>query len=89
MPGLCNMYLTLKIKLSLKEGRAHMITYEPFFETLKHKRITTYKLINEFGFSKGTLDSLKQNKNVTMETLNYICNLLECEVDDVIKYTRD
>lgn len=55
-----------------------MITYEPFFETLKRKGITTYKLINEYGFSKGTLDFLKQNKNVTMETLNYICNLLEC-----------
>lgn len=73
----------------MKEGQAHMITYEPFFETLKRKGITTYKLINEFGFSKGTLDSLKQNKNITMETLNYICNLLECETDDVIKYTRD
>ena len=66
-----------------------MITYEPFFETLKRKGITTYKLINEYNFSKGTLDSLKQNKNITMETLNYICTLLECEVDDVIKYTSD
>ena len=66
-----------------------MITYEPFFETLKRKGITTYKLINEYNFSKGTLDSLKQNKNITMETLNYICNLLECEVDDVIKSTSD
>lgn len=66
-----------------------MITYEPFFNTLKRKEISTYKLINEYGFSKGTLDSLKQNKNITMETLNYICNLLECEVDDVIRYTKD
>ena len=66
-----------------------MITYEPFFETLKRKGITTYKLINEYGFSKGTLDSLKQNKNVTMETLNYICNLLEGDINDVISYTKD
>ena len=66
-----------------------MITYEPFFNTLKRKEISTYKLINEFGFSKGTLDSLKQNKNITMETLNYICNLLECEISDVIRYTKD
>ena len=66
-----------------------MITYEPFFETLKRKGITTYKLINEYGYSKGTQDSLKQNKNVTMETLNYICNLLECDITDVISYTKD
>lgn len=66
-----------------------MITYEPFFETLKQKGITTYKLINEYSFSKGTLDSLKQNRNITMDTLNEICNLLECGVNDVISYTRD
>lgn len=66
-----------------------MITYEPFFETLKRKKITTYKLINEYNFSKGTLDSLKQNRNITMDTLNDICNLLDCGVNDVISYTRD
>lgn len=66
-----------------------MITYEPFFDTLKRKGITTYKLINEYNFSKGTLDSLKQNRNITMDTLNDICNLLECGVNDVIQYTRD
>ena len=66
-----------------------MITYEPFFNTLKRKEISTYRLINNYGFSNGTLDSLKQNKNITMETLNYICNLLECEISDVIRYTKD
>lgn len=66
-----------------------MITYEPFFNTLKRKEISTYRLINNYGFSKSTLDSLKQNKNITMETLNYICNLLECEISDVIRYTKD
>ena len=66
-----------------------MITYEPFFNTLKRKEISTYRLLNNYGFSKGTLDSLKQNKNITMETLNYICNLLECEISDVIRYTKD
>ena len=66
-----------------------MITYEPFFSTLKRKEISTYRLINNYGFSKGTLDSLKPNKNITMETFNYICNLLECEISDVIRYTKD
>lgn len=66
-----------------------MITYEPFFATLKRKGISTYKLVNEYGFSKGTLDSLKQNRNITMETLNTICNLLNCKINDVIRYTKD
>lgn len=66
-----------------------MITYEPFFHTLKAKGLSTYQLINDYGFSKGTLDSLRQNRNITMETLNYICNLLDCEVLDVIHYEKD
>lgn len=66
-----------------------MITYEPFFKTLKKKGISTYKLINDYGFSKGTLDSLRQNRNITMETLNLLCNMLDCEVADVIHYEKD
>lgn len=66
-----------------------MITYEPFFKTLKRKGISTYKLINDYGFSKGTLDSLKQNRNITMETLNNLCSLLDCDVTDIIHYEKD
>lgn len=66
-----------------------MITYEPFFATLKHKGISTYKLINEYNFSKGTLDSLRQNRNITMETLNTLCNLLDCGILDIIHYEKD
>ena len=66
-----------------------MITYEPFFETLRRKGISTYKLINDYGFSKGTLDSLRQNRNITMETLNLLCNLLDCDVTDIIRYEKE
>jgi len=67
----------------------NMITYEPFFETLKRKGISTYKLINDYGFSKGTLDSLRQNRNITMETLNLLCNLLDCDITDIIHFEKD
>ena len=64
----------------------HMISYEPFFNTLKKKKITTYCLVNHYGFSKGTLDSLKQGRNINISTLDYLCQLLECEPDDIIQY---
>jgi DNA-binding Xre family transcriptional regulator len=66
-----------------------MITYAPLWETMKRKRISTYTLIKEYGFSKGTLDALKHNRNITMTTLNDICNLLDCTPADVIAYTPD
>ncbi|MCI8949313.1 MAG: helix-turn-helix domain-containing protein [Lachnospiraceae bacterium] len=63
-----------------------MISYEPFFNTLKKKKITTYRLVNHYGFSKGTLDSLKQGRNINISTLDYLCQLLECEPGDIIQY---
>lgn len=66
-----------------------MISYEPLWETMKRKGITTYRLIKEFSFSRGTLDSLKQNRNISTATLNDLCTILSCEVEDVIKFIPD
>jgi Predicted transcriptional regulator len=56
---------------------------------MKKKGITTYVLIKDFGFSRGTLDSLKQNRNISTATLNDICNILSCNVDDVLRHIPD
>ena len=66
-----------------------MIRYTPLWETLKRKKLSTYTLIKDHGFSKGTLDALKHDRNITMATLNDICKLLDCTPDDVIAYTAD
>ena len=56
---------------------------------MKRKGITTYALIKDHGFSKGTLDALKHNRSISTATLNDICNMLHCEPDDVIRYMPD
>ena len=66
-----------------------MITYAPLWETMKQRRITTYALIKNYSFSRGTLDSLKHNRNITTATLNDLCRILSCRVEDVLPYTRD
>ena len=66
-----------------------MISYDPLWRTLKLKGVSTYKLRKDYNFSKGTLDRLKQGKNITMETLNCLCEILECDICDVIEYRRD
>jgi len=66
-----------------------MITFDPLWKTLKEKNISIYKLINTYGLSRGTLDSLKHNRNVTLNTLNWLCETLECTITDVIAYTPD
>ncbi len=66
-----------------------MISYAPLWETMKKRGITTYTLIKDYSFSRGTLDSLKQNRNITMATLNDLCTILSCQVQDVIQYIPD
>ena len=66
-----------------------IISYSPFWKTLQKKSITQYKLINEFGFSTGTLDSLRKNDSITLNTLEDICKMLDCEMWDVVKFVKD
>ena len=66
-----------------------MISYAPLWETMKKRGITTYTLIKDYSFSRGTLDSLKQNRNITMATLNDLCTILSFPVQDVIQYIPD
>lgn len=66
-----------------------MISYEPFYRTLKEKNISTYKLINQYGISRSLIDHLKHNKPISTVTLNDLCNILHCKVEEVILFTED
>ena len=66
-----------------------MITYEPLYKTMKKRNISTYKLINTYGISRSLLDRLKHNKPISTVTLNDLCSILDCRVEDVLIYTKD
>ncbi len=66
-----------------------MITYEPLYKTLKDKNISTYKLINEHNISRSLLDRLKHNKPITTVTINDLCTILDCKVEDILEYKKD
>jgi len=66
-----------------------MISYEPFYQTLKEKNISTYKLINEFGISRSLLDRLKHNRAISTVTLNDLCTILQCPVDKILVFVPD
>ena len=66
-----------------------MISYEPFYKTIKEKNISTYKLINTYGVSRSLLDRLKHNKPISTVTLDDLCKFLNCKVEDVLVYIDD
>lgn len=66
-----------------------MISYEPLWDTMRRRGISTYALIKEYSFSRGTLDSLKQGRNIFTATLNDLCTILDCRVEDILKFIPD
>lgn len=66
-----------------------MISYEPFYNTLNNKSISTYKLINDYGISRSLLDRLKHNKPISTVTLNDLCTILKCPVEDILLFVPD
>lgn len=66
-----------------------MITYEPLYKTMKEKNVTTYKLIKVYGISRSLLDRLRHNKPISTVTLNDLCNILDCKVEDVVLFIKD
>lgn len=66
-----------------------MISYEPFYKTLFRKGITEYNLIYKQGFSANTLYRIKQGKPISTRTLDALCDVLECQVEDVIRFVKE
>lgn len=66
-----------------------MISYAPLYETLKKKNISTYKLIKEYNISRGLLDRLRHNKPISTVTLNDLCSILDCKVEDILVFVKD
>ena len=65
-----------------------MITFDPFWNTLKEKNITVYELLEKRHFSHGTYDSIKKNRNVTLNTIDQLCEILDCRIEDIIKFEK-
>jgi len=55
---------------------------------MEEKGISQYKLINTYKFSKGQLDRLRKNNNVSTHTLNTLCEILDCKLEDIAEYKK-
>lgn len=66
-----------------------MITYEKLWATMKEKQITQYRLINEYHISAGQLSRLRADKHVSTHTLDMLCDILDCNIEDIITFKKD
>ncbi|MBR3640777.1 MAG: helix-turn-helix domain-containing protein [Oscillibacter sp.] len=64
-----------------------MISYAPLFRTMKEKGISSYQL-GKMGFPMSNYHAMRRGKNVSTHTIDVLCDLLDCEVSDVMEFTR-
>jgi len=63
-----------------------MISYQPFWNTLKDSTESTYTLIKNHHISSSTLDKLRKNRPLNTTTINDLCRILGCRVEDIMTY---
>ena len=65
-----------------------MISYEPLWETMKRKGITQYMLIKKNGVSPAQITRLKRNESVSTHTIDVFCSILDCRVEDIMRFEK-
>ena len=62
------------------------IKYDKLFALMKEKGLTTYKIRKDNIISQGALTSLRAGKSVTIETIEKLCMVLDCQPGDILEY---
>lgn len=63
-----------------------MIDFSPFWKTLEDSTENWYTLTRKYHISSSTLYRLKHNQTVSTRTLNDLCQILNCRVEDILQY---
>jgi len=63
-----------------------LINYDPLWTTMQKQKITKYQLIYHWGLSSNTLRRMSHNEPISSTTLNELCLILNCPVQDIMSF---
>ncbi len=66
-----------------------MITYDRLWKTMQDKGASTYTLQVKGGISSSTIRRLKAGDSVSTTTLDALCKVLNCTIDEIIEFKQD
>lgn len=66
-----------------------MILYDRLWKTMKDRNISQYRLIHYYNVSPGQITRLKRNQNVNTHTIDMLCRILDCKVEDIMEYVDE
>lgn len=66
-----------------------MIKYDRLWQTMKKRGITQYALYTHFNVNRSQINRLRHNQNVETNTIDKLCNILQCNVEDIMEHIPD
>ena len=66
-----------------------MISYNRLWQTMQERGITQYALIKKYNISPGQITRLKRNESVSTHTIDTFCNILKCQVEDIMEHIEE
>jgi DNA-binding Xre family transcriptional regulator len=66
-----------------------VVVYDKLWATMKQKKITQYDLYTHYGMNRSQLNRLRHDQNVTIATIDKLCNILSCRVEDILEHIPD
>ena len=65
------------------------MTFDPMWKTMKEKGFTTYTLRVKMKMGGGTYNRIKANMSVSTNTIEALCEYMDCNVQDIIEYKKE
>lgn len=65
------------------------VNYNKLFLLLKEKKMSNIDLQKQAGFSGNIITRIKRNEYIRLQSIESICNVLDCKVDDILDFVPD
>ena len=70
-------------------GGIKMIKYDRLWQTMKQRGVSQYDLYTHYNVNRSLLNRLRHNENVEINTIDKLCNILQCRVEDIMEHFPD
>lgn len=65
-----------------------MILFDKLWQTMQERGITQYDLYTKYNMNRAQLHRLRHNQNIETNTLDRLCNILDCNIEDIMTHIK-
>ena len=62
------------------------VKFDKYFRMVDEKGITYSQMLKEANISGNILTRMRRNEYVSLESIEKICRVLECRIEDIIEF---